>query len=165
MHAALCNRADDTQDTKEGIVNKVFCKPVRNERGHDCHMMITKSKSGAVTLSVQVRAVEQRQSIDVALSDAIDDDGDCRKHDAKEHLGVQIVHGLHSPCAHHIEPKLRASIAHALVKKVPKNAHEPKSVAAQPMSYTVTHTGWFLTGACNSNGREPEAAAAESESV
>jgi hypothetical protein len=73
-------------------------------------------------LRVEMRVCEESRRVDIALGDSIDDNGNCREHNAEEHLGVQVVHGLHGPSAHDIVPKLRAGVAHALVEEVPEGA-------------------------------------------
>ncbi len=73
-------------------------------------------------MRVEMRVCEESRRVDIALGDSIDDNGNCREHNAEEHLGVQVVHGLHGPSAHDIVPKLRAGVAHALVEEVPEGA-------------------------------------------
>jgi hypothetical protein len=75
---------------------------------------------GACALRVEMRVCEESGGVDIALGDSVDDNGNCREHNAEEHLGVQVVHGLHGPSADDIVPKLCAGVAHALVEEVPE---------------------------------------------
>ena len=90
-------------------------------------------------MGVQMRVVQQRQRVEVALCDAVDDDRDGGKHDAEEHLGVQIVHRLHGPRAHDVEPKLRAGVAHALVEEVPARSSKVKGQESGGASWAAAY--------------------------
>jgi hypothetical protein len=93
------------EDTKRGEAVSI-AKAMRRRGGG----------GGGCALRVEMRAREEGGGVDIALGDSVDDNGNCREHNAEEHLGVQVVHGLHGPSAHDIVPKLRAGVAHALVE-------------------------------------------------